>query len=267
MGGGFFLSFPDFFDMSLVDILVRDHDYLRMSRPVYRKVGGGNVAPMFDIQRAGSAFGIPSLYKGGGRVQLNNHWLDAVIWAPHFISIHEKLPATDAISFEFSGCVMAVFCLRGTWYSAHIQMGEYDRTLDWISFIRGRPNERRSTERMRADLTALGMFRPDGNLLNSIPKEFQDSASVNDVVQMYAHRPHLWGIITSDGRFVSLCVYPLDESFQHFKVLSVERHPLSMDPRFYDSLFDSFQTMEAAKACWDKFWEGHSGEMLYECHR
>lgn len=245
--------------MNLVDILVRDHDCLWISRPVYRKRGEGNLSTMFDIQKTCPAFGIPDLCEKGGRVQLNNHWVDAVIWEYKCISIHEKMPSIDAISFDFSGCVMAVFCLRGTWYSAHIQMGEYDRALDWIDFI----------WRERSNLTALGMFRPDMELVDSIPANFWDSnpVSIIDPAHQYASQAHLWGIITADGRFVSLCVYPLNDSFQQFRVLSIKEHYLSMDPQYYDSLFGPFQTLEAAKQRWNNFWETRPERLLFDCFR
>lgn len=245
--------------MTLVETLIRQYDYLLLSKPICRRGPGGVLLPMYDTRPSSRlrlyTRNLPyPLYEGGGLLQINDCQLDSVIWKEGGISIHRMPSRMDAISFDFSGCVMAVFCLHGIWYSAHIHMGgSNDCTLKWIAFV----------QQIRPHLEALCMFRPNVLRHCVLPEKFRFPDSFANNEQIYATMAHLWGAVTATGRFVSLCVYPLDRSFRRFKVLFVEEHYLGMNPTYYAPLFQPFRSQSEAKREWDVFWRSRTHRLLF----
>lgn len=252
--------------MDIVETLVRQHNCLVLSRPFCRRGPGGVLLPMYDTQLSSrfeiktvdSQTGRSCLCEGGGPVKINDCSLNAVIWREGCISIYSLPPCSDVISFDFSGCVMALFCLDGTWFSAHIHMGgAWDCTLEWINFV----------QRVWSRITAYGMFRPNVALLDEACSQCNPCMSSQNAVQAYLSIPKLWGIITTTGQFVSLCVRPLDNSFQRVEVLSVEELRLGFDISHYASLLKPFLSRAEAKSQWERFWKSHTGQLRFDAFR
>lgn len=256
--------------MNIVDTIIQQHDYLLLSKPICRR-GPQQLLPMFDT-RPSSLFrdtmrGLPwSLFEGGGPLTINDCRLESVIWQEGAISLYksETNARADVISFDFSGCVMAVFCYCGVWYSAHIHMdtpqSPHDCTLRWIEFI----------QQIRPHLDALGMFRPDVlEFERQVRANIDQIKSVTEYMPeaIYINFPKLWGIVTATGDFISLGVYPIDSSCRRFKVLFVGKHNLKLTPDYYEPLFRPFRSLEEAKLVWGNFWDAHRSQRLFAIER
>lgn len=92
--------------MTLVETLIRQYDYLLLSKPICRRGPGGVLLPMYDTRPSSRlrlyTRNLPyPLYEGGGLLRINDCLLDSVIWKEGGISIHRMPSRMDAVSFDF----------------------------------------------------------------------------------------------------------------------------------------------------------------------
>ena len=119
--------------------------------------------------------------------------LSAVLWYRGGISVYES--TYDAISFDFSGCLMARFRMDGRYYAAHIHCDDNhqnDSRYVWANFMNLHRNR----------ISDLTIFQP-GHCL----RKFKST----------------WGIIESDGTCYSIL---LEESQggRKVEILDIIRH-------------------------------------------
>lgn len=135
---------------------------------------------LFDVRRLyratninGMLCGNKILRRSGYQDIINGIKYSAAIYRPGYIAFMELENNSDAISFDFSGCYMAVFEIGHQKFVAHIEKMGYEREGDnspvneWNSLVKG------------------GLIR---NISLFKPSEYFTNKKNNGV----------WGIITSD---------------------------------------------------------------------
>lgn len=134
----------------------------------------------------------------GDRIQLGSKDVTVVLWHEGLITLQPMSSETDALSFEFSGCTMARFLLKGVYYTAHIHTSDEIHYLndckdEWIDYV------------WQQGITVLTMFRPD-----------------------YLRLPNneeCWGLISQEGNCYTIGVELLqDRSNRFFKINSIYQH-------------------------------------------
>lgn len=80
------------------------------------------------------------IYLYGSTMQILQHRVDAVIWCESMVSHMKARPNKYAISFEFSGCFMARYCIGSETHIAHIHCADLsnwnlDARFYWIKHI------------------------------------------------------------------------------------------------------------------------------------
>lgn len=173
--------------MELLDILETDMDDIELSMPhLSEDYSNFGVFPenicteKFNIEKT-------KICERGGLLWICKKPTIVVLWKSAKISIYPWNPYMNAVSFQFSGCIMAAFKWKGKDYIAHIQRGETDCMADWIDFIK---NDRK-------DISNLVMFRPDAEAWNR-ERQILKLPRDRDV--------YLWGLITPERHCYSVCV-------------------------------------------------------------
>lgn len=174
---------------------------------------------------------------------LNNRiMLSAVIWQSSFVSLIES--HYDAISFEFSGCLMARFKMDGRYYAAHIHCDANrrdDSRYAWSNFIYLHRNR----------ISDLTIFQP-GHCLGKLK--------------------NTWGIIERDGTCYTVILEESQDG-ETVEILDIIRHER------YGSRIDDYSILqqfaqipqgttgdETFKTQRDKlnnFWKTRTWEVIY----
>lgn len=117
------------------------------------------------------------IYESGYQHSIKGVKYSAAIYMPKNIAIMKLDNDSDAISFDFSGCYMAVFTLGHQKYAAHIAVGDsgYEAAKQWNDLVESR------------------IIR---NIILFKPSEYHPS-KINGI----------WGIITSRGDCYSIMTY------------------------------------------------------------
>lgn len=176
------------------------------------------------------------IYVRGGKMTLSDYELDTVIWAEHCITVRSLRAGKDVVSFDFSGCSMAVFLDKGIYYAAHIHSSTdpgSDRKCAWIRMMNAYPGT-----------TPLWMFRPDFKC------------------KTYEHHA-LWGLITKERNCYSVYVKCLNKEGTKFAVLHITQHDTDGLKENYKPILspdllsgaDDAVNYRGVHAAWDDFWE------------
>lgn len=150
----------------------------------------------------------------GGEIRICGESVAMVLWYPGAVSTWTA-GYRDAVSFDFSGCLMAAYEFGGERRVAHIQRGENDRLKDWLDFLRTH----------RSEISNLVMFRPDADEADR--RASQDRSSYL-----------LWGIITAANECYSLCVRDTADEKRFSRVFLI-RHDAGVGIDRYGSLLDA----------------------------
>lgn len=178
-------------------------------------------------------------------VKINEQCLDAVLWAPGKVSLAPQL-FRDAISFNFTGCVMARYEDRKHHrWAAHIHMDK-DKRMDckhaWCRYIN------------RQKPIGLQMFRPDTDAL------FQAASSERSL------NVKLLGVITSEGACYSIVIAaPQDNPDgmpQQWSVVKLLQHDAPLLAEGYASILQQEDAQTDLKPVWDAFWKSMSCKVL-----
>ncbi len=127
----------------------------------------------------------------------------------------------NAVSFQFSGCLMAAFCCNQQYYIAHIQRGDADCMDIWINFIKA--NE--------VNISSLVMFRPDAEAWD------RERSALSTKEKSVS----LWGLITPERHCYSLCVRDRVswEEGRQYSLVFLTRHYAGLAVKNYRELLDS----------------------------
>lgn len=189
-------------------------------------------------------------FKGGEFTTQSMMKISTVNWMFNEITIW-PMGNLDALSFEFSGCVMAAFQWRGSWYSAHIQMGgEFPRWREWGRFISD----------IRTQITNLIMFRPDSTEQDNIARKYgiRDKEDVRIV-----------GLITTEKECFTLFLTPLDKTEKRFKLLAYKQHWASCNIDAYNREILPHQSVLRAgsSAVWHSFFNAMGKSVIQGCEQ
>lgn len=158
-----------------------------------------------------------NLFLKGVTDSINNVNVTSVLWEPGEITVYPLSDVEDAISFQFSGCIMAKFKCNNRYYVAHIHVADNktDKREQWIDFLT-----------QTKAISEIIMFKPSRGV--------------------YAYE--IWGIITQDG----LCYSVGFDCFGQ-KIVFNEHVSYGNSLRDYQELF-SFKVDKNAEK-WNDFWE------------
>lgn len=180
----------------------------------------------------------------GRNLLLNNISVGAVFWYERKISIRMISKAVDAVSFDFSGCAMACFEIKGMRYVAHIHLREGDDCRkEWNNFVKNN----------RKLITKFVMFIPDDYYSGS--NKEQEELNKKD------YCINLLGVISADWKCYSVV---LANKFEEpiFQVVCIKKHYLPFKLSGYDKILggsDSFST----KVYWDSFFKNKNESIVY----
>lgn len=171
-----------------------------------------------------------NMYERGGNLTICGRPFGAVIWINQMITIHAIGPV-DAISFDFTGCVMGTYDLGGTHYAVHIHAMNQTSRNTWAQYMTANPG-----------ITNLVMFYPD------VP-------GADDVkAQLGVYGVEVMGLITAIGECYTLYVCGEGNDENRYRLLGYKLHMVRRVPNAYAPLVANTQQTN-----WYNFFEAVNG--------
>lgn len=227
--------------MSLIDSLFEDPNLISQIGQEQEAYMLGNKS--YDRR---SVSGLPAsefqIYGANCRLHPNNQprlWFNDITfqivkWLNGYITLFES--PKDALSFQFTGCVMARFKWGGRWYAAHIHNADpttanLDRRLTWEQFV------------IRQHINQIVMFQPGANL--------QDPAD-NSI--------ETWGVITSNQQCYTIYardITPRSGEVQYTIDKIMHHQGMGQDAGFYRQILNhpNGTPYKDVRNAWNQFWE------------
>lgn len=201
----------------LIDLMQGNPDTIHLSIPQVLR-GGVDLYNGFPVENVNEP---DHMCQRGGLMWVCGIPTALVLWQHGYVSIQPRNAYMDAISFQFSGCIMAAYEYLGNSYVAHIQRGEYDRLNAWLNFVR----------KNRRDISRLVMFRPDA-------EEWDRVYSLYDTREKDVY---LWGVITPRYECYSVCVRDLVnyEDGKRFSLIFLTHHYAGLGVEAYEPLLET----------------------------
>lgn len=239
--------------MSIIDTLLRNPDLIdrigkaEEQHQIQRLYALNHNTPwnqhISDFLTYGATFNI-------GTLPLFNQFgpkLDVVKWIDGQVTLY-RAPG-DIISFDFGGCVMAHFLLKGSCYAAHIHNAEKicmqkDRRIDWAQFVK---------QQQIRDIT---MFQPGA-------EQFRRNGPGRGVA--------IWGIITASQQCYSVYVKDVagvSATQGEYRISGIVHYPeTGKSADFYKPILDlpDDASFDVVSHVWNAFWKYQQDayEVLY----
>ena len=190
--------------------------------------------------------------KGVSSLMVCNQPAAAVFWQEGMITTVKTTTNTNIFSFEFGGCAMARYRIKGQVYAAHIHSSN-DYKVDcrdkWIDYIR------------QQSIIPLRIFRPD---------YFEDADDS-------------WGLISEEGNCYSIGVKEIDNNdAQHypvsFEVIHIHQHWVGTSVYDYTPILKHGMELQlrylqvsdylkrrhcVTRSQWENFWEKKKSQDLF----